>query len=88
MNNKTVNYFYDYGKVQHSNLGDSMRCVVSYRAFSYGISTPFHNYSRGHIVSSGGSYSSSYGGSSHSGSSGGFSGGSSSGGGGGRRRWR
>ena len=88
LNNKTVNYFYDYGKVQHSNLGDSMRCVVSYRAFSYGISTPFHNYSRGHIVSSGGSYSSSYGGSSHSGSSGGFSGGSSSGGGGGRRRWR
>lgn len=87
LNTKTINYFYEYGKEQHSNLGDSMRCVVSYRDFSYGMSTPFHNYSRGYVVSSGGG-SSSYGGSSHSGSSGGFSGGSSSGGGGGRRRRR
>lgn len=86
LNNKTVDYFYNYGKMQHSNLGNSMRCTASYTAFNYGMYSTFHNYSKSSYVSSGSS--SSYGGSSHSGSSGGFSGGSSSGGGGGRRRWR
>lgn len=83
LNNKTVNYFYNYGKEQNSNLGYSMHSTNSYMNFHYGMYNSFYNYQRAYTTTTRSSSS----GSSFSGSSGGFSGGSSSGGGGGRR-WR
>ena len=83
LNNKTINYFYNYGREQvHSNLGNSMHMSQSYQMFHYEMSNAFFGYQKVGKVSSSRSSGSSY-----SGSSGGFSGGSSSGGGGGRR-WR
>lgn len=83
LNNKTVNYFYNYGKEQNSNLGYSMHNTNSYMNFHYGMYNSFYNYQKSYTTTTRSSSS----GSSFSGSSGGFSGGSSSGGGGGRR-WR
>lgn len=82
LNNKTINYFYNYGKEQNSNLGYSMRYTNSYMNFHYDMYNSCYNYQKSSSTSSSGRSSSSY-----SGSSGGFSGGSSSGGGGGRWRW-
>lgn len=85
LNSKTINYFYNYGKEQNSNLGTSLRYTHSYSHFHHDMYSSFYTYQKSYTrstVSSG----SSYGGSGHSGSSGGFSGGHSSGGG--RRRWR
>ena len=85
LNNRTINYFYNYGKAQtNTNLGSSMHYSNSYMDFHYPIYNSFYTYQKNSVISTG---SSSSGGSSFSGSSGGFSGGSSSGGGGGRR-WR
>lgn len=82
LNNKTTNYFYNYGKEQvHSNLGNSIHNMNNYNSFNYNMRNTFHSYYKTAHSSSGSR------GSSYSGSSGGFSGGSSSGGGGGRR-WR
>lgn len=84
LNNKTIDYFYNYGKEQMaSNLGMSMHYTNTYMDFHYAMYNSFYSYQRGYTSYS----SSSSSGSSFSGSSGGFSGGSSSGGGGGRR-WR
>lgn len=83
LNSKTINYFYNYGKEQNTNLGIAMGCSHSYSHFHHDMYTSCYNYQKQYTTSSSGG--SSYGGSSHSGSSGGFSGGSSSGGG--RRRW-
>lgn len=84
LNSKTINYFYNYGKEQNSNLGTSLRYTHSYSHFHHDMYNSFYSYQRAYTTTH--SSSGSSGGSSHSGSSGGFSGGSSSGGG--RRRWR
>lgn len=81
LNKKTINYFYNYGKEQNSNLGYSIKRTSSYMHFHYGMYNSFYNYQKSYEITSSR-------GSRYSGSSGGFSGGSSSGGGGGRRRWR
>lgn len=82
LNYNTINYFYNYGKEQNSNLSVSMIETNSFEEFYNNTNSSFYNYQHTTRVSS-----SSGRGSSYSGSSGGFSGGSSSGGGGGRR-WR
>lgn len=84
LNSKTINYFYNYGKEQNSNLGMSMRYTHSYSHFHHDMYNSFYNYQKSYTSthSSSGGYSSSSG-SSHSGSHGGFSGGHSSGGHGG-----
>ncbi len=86
LNTNTINYFYNYGKEQASNLGYSIKYTNSYMDFNYGMYSSFHNYAKNSYVSHSSNYSSSSG-SRHSGSSGSFSGGSSSGGGRRRRRW-
>jgi uncharacterized membrane protein len=89
LNRKTINYFYNYGKDQNSNLGNSIRYTHSYSSFSDSMYNTFYTYQKSYRALSISSSSSSSSGSSHSGSSGSFSGGSSSGGGGGRRwRWK
>lgn len=87
LNNKIVNYFYNYGKEQiNSNLGNSMTYTSSFNDFNYTMYNTFYSYKKAYdLTRAAASRSSS---SSYSGSSGGFSGGSSSGGGGGRRRRR
>lgn len=84
LNTKTINYFYNFGKEQNTNLGYSMNNTNSYMNFHHDMYNSFYNYQRtSNVISrSSGSRSSSY-----SSSSGGFSGGSSSGGRGGRW-WR
>lgn len=83
LNNKTINYFYNYGKEQNSNLGYSMNSTSSYMNFHNNVHSSISNYQKAYQITSSASRRSSY-----SGSRGGFSGGSSSGGGGGRRRRR
>lgn len=81
LNNKTINYFYDYCKNNiNTDFGQSLVCIGTYSVMASSFKSTFNAYQATST-----SYSSS--GSSFSGSSGGFSGGSSSGGGG-RRRWR
>lgn len=85
LNNKTVDYFYDYCTNNLSdNFGESLGGFTSYTMMSATMASSFNTYVRSssYVRSYSGGSSSSY-----SGSSGGFSGGSSSGGGG-RRRWR
>lgn len=80
LNNKTINYFYDYAKDNSStNFGTSLVNIGTYSVMSNTFRTTFNTYQTAYTasVSKGSSYS---------GSRGGFSGGSSSGGGG--RRWR
>lgn len=82
LNNKTINYFYDYCKDNlSSDFGTCLINVGTYSVMSNTFRTTFNSYQTKYTasVSSGSSYS---------GSSGGFSGGSSSGGGGRRRRRR
>ena len=85
LNNRVINYFYDYCKNNlNDNLGESLGGFSSYTIMSSSLATSFVSYAhRTSTTTSSGGISSS---SSYSGSSGGFSGGSSSGGGG--RRWR
>ena len=84
LNNKIINYFYDYGREQvSSSLGNSMHNTNTYNDFNNNMQNTFENYHKSSMTHGNTSSRSSY-----SGSSGGFSGGSSSGGGGGRRWWR
>jgi len=83
LNNKTINYFYDYCKENiNDDFGKSLNYIGTYSVMHNSFSTTFNSYQKAYT-----SYTSKSSSSSYSGSSGGFSGGSSSGGGG-RRRWR
>ena len=76
LNNKTINYFYDYCKENINNeFGSSLNSFGSYYYMDIACHNTFNNYIRSYNMSHNSSNGSSY-----SGSHGGFSGGSSFGG--------
>lgn len=76
LNNKTINYFYDYCKESINNeFGSSLNSFGSYYYMDIACHNTFNNYIRSYNISHNSSSGSSY-----SGSHGGFSGGSSFGG--------